>query len=36
MPFRSSGEDTLLDVILNEQIYRTHLRVTNRKEALSP
>jgi hypothetical protein len=26
MPFRSSGEDSLLDVILNELIYRAHLR----------
>jgi predicted dehydrogenase len=27
MPFRSSGDDTLLDVILNELIYRAHLQV---------
>jgi predicted dehydrogenase len=31
MPFRSSGEDTLLDVILNEQIYQVHLRAINGK-----
>jgi predicted dehydrogenase len=31
MPFRSSGEDTLLDVILNEEIYQAHLQVMNRK-----
>jgi len=31
MPFRSSGEDTLLDVILNELIYQAHLQVINRK-----
>jgi predicted dehydrogenase len=30
-PFRSSGEDTLLDVILNEQIYQAHLQAAHRK-----